>query len=320
MRKRLQAIMVVLGIITLCVTGCSSNKENAKSMNVASYDGFTNDIAYEQKAVVDSGDYTSSNSASMTETAEEATEAEVSDTSVEGEFEQKRIRRVYMQVETEYFDDTVEELDALCERLNGYVGNSELYNTTSNRRYSVVMRIPKDELDHFLDYTDTMGRMKIRNKTESMEDITLSYYDVYEHKKSLEVERDRILELMDKADSLEYVVSLEDKLSELRYQINSFESQLRRMDSQVTYSTVTMDIYEVTQITVDEEATVGERIASGITNSLAHIKDGFLNFFVWFISNLPNLVLLAVFGFVTVKIGRRVYNKKKAKNQDETKK
>lgn len=323
MKKRLQGMMVVLGILTLCVTGCSAKKDEAVSMKSSvSMNGFTNDVAYNQKAVDDSGEYTSSYSDSMVETEEVAVEADVSETSdvVEGEYEQKRIRTVYMQVETEYFDDTVEELDALCERLNGYIGNSELYNTTSNRRYSIVMRIPKDQLDHFLDYTDTMGRMKIRNKTESSEDISLTYYDSYEHKKSLEIERDRILELIEKADSLEYVVALEDKLSELRYQINSYESQLRRMDSQVSYSTVTMDIYEVTQITVDEESTVGERIASGITESLIHIKEGFLNFVVWFVSNLPNLVLLSVVAFIAVKIGRRVYRKTKAKKQDETKK
>lgn len=300
-----------LVILALGTAGCSAkkdmNKATTQEADNAAYDMADNGFA-------------------MTEAkAEEAPAAESGNSGQEVkqivDMEKKLIRTVKLGIETEYFDATVSELDQLCTNLHGYVGNSSLDNGTYNRTYAIEMRIPQENLDEFLNHVSTMGKMKIRYKTENTQDVTLDYFDSAEHKKSLEVERDRILQLIEQADSLEYVVSLEDKLSELRYMISSYESQLRRMDNQVSYSTVSIDIEEVKQITAEKDDTVGERIVSGLTRTLNEIKEAFLNFVVWFTTQFPRLVIYAIFIFFVVKIVRRVYrnSQKKYNKQDEPK-
>jgi len=233
--------------------------------------------------------------------------------------EKKLIRTARLGIETEYFDASVKELEQLCSELEGYIGNSSLDNQGQHRTYSLEMKIPQEHLDEFLNHVSEIGSMKIRYKHENTEDVTLEYFDAKEHKESLEVERERILKLIEQADSLEYVVSLEDKLSELRYRINSYESQLRHMDHQVTYSTVNIDIEEVQQITIEKNDTVGARIASGLKKTLTEIKEAFLNLLVWFVTKLPKLVIYGVVLFTVVKIGRKIYRKRKNKQENPVK-
>ncbi len=92
--------------------------------------------------------------------------------------------------------------------------------------------------------------------------------DLESHKKALVTEQDRLLELMEQAETVEDIITIEGRLSEVRYQIESMESQLRTYDNKVDYSTVYLYINEVRRYSPSEEAGVGERIKSGFLKSL----------------------------------------------------
>ena len=311
MKNAKRLIGVTLMILIICLSGCAS-KGNRKEM-------IENSVREESAAkddmfAMESGATEEYDSTEPAEAGENKTQA------AQINPEKKLIRTVSMGIETEYFDDTTNELNQLCRSLSGYVGNSSLNNVGSTRHYSIEMRIPQENLEAFLNHVSSMGKMKIRYKNEDTQDVTLDYFDTQEHKKSLEVERERILQLIDQADSLEYVVSLEDKLSELRYQISSYESQLRRMDNQVSYSTVNVEIDEVEQITVEKDDTLGQRISSGLSATLHSIKDSVLNFIVWFVTQLPRLIIFAVVIFICVRIYTKVYRKKNKKEEKKEEK
>ena len=315
-----------IGIVSLCIiigslAGCAGKKNSKTTSDTAasttSYEaGFQSNVSYEMNEEAMEMKETPTEPAISDDNGESIANTDTP-SEVAGEYEQKLIRTVYMSVETEHFDETVNQIDELLKQVGGYTGSSNLYNTSSNRQYSIEMRIPKDKLDTFLDHISDIGMMKIRNKSENSEDITLNYYDSVEHKKSLEIERDRILELIEQADTLEYVIDLENKLSELRYQISSYESQLRRMDSQVSYSTVTMDINEVKAITVEKDDSISQRIQSGFKNNITNVGNGIVNIFVWFVTTLPYLVLWAAGISIAVVIGRRIYKKTTKKEEKD---
>ena len=119
------------------------------------------------------------------------------------------------------------------------------------------------------------------NKQESVEDVTLSYADVESRKKTLLVEQERLWALLEKADTTEAIITLESRLSEIRYQLESYESQLRLMENQVSYSTVNLYVEEVILLTPTEEETVGSRIRRGFSENL----------FVMLISYSPVIIL-----------------------------
>ena len=126
------------------------------------------------------------------------------------------------------------------------------------------------------------------------------------------------MELLDEAETIEDIIALEGRLSEVRYQIESMESQLRTYDNQVNYSTVYLEIEEVNKITPVKEQSVGEKIVTGFTENLYDVGEGLLDFVIWFITHIPALIVWAVVILIIlliIKGIRKHHQKKKLKKQ-----
>lgn len=228
---------------------------------------------------------------------------------------QKLIKTVDMTVETKTYDDMLLALNQQIAACGGYVENMNSYNGSmysnyrSSRHTDMIIRIPAENLDTFLSEVSQMSNVVRRN--DSVENVTLAYVDLESHKEALQVEQDRLLELLEMAESVEDIITIEERLSNVRYQIESMESQLRTYDNQINYSTVNLKIEEVKELTPVEEETVWERISGGFMDSLRSVGDGFFECGIWLIVNSPILVVWAVIIIAALIIVRRWYGKRK---------
>ncbi len=225
----------------------------------------------------------------------------------------KLIRTIHLDVETDEFDTLLHKLKEQIQTLSGYIeqsdvsGHSIQYENSRRRAYMTV-RIPSTKLDQFVDSMETNAN--VTNKSETTTDITLKYSDLESRKKSLTIEQDRIWALLEKADTLEAVIALEERLSEIRYELESMESRLRLYDNQVDYSTVYVNISEVKVYTPTAPATIGERIQKGFTRNVEDLKDSAVDFIVWTASSIPFLIPLAILVMIAVIIIRKIRTKK----------
>ena len=173
----------------------------------------------------------------------------------------KIIKYVDMDVETLDFDELVSNINQQIKSLNGYVEKSRItgnsyYDSHSRRFAEIIARIPKDHLDDFVNTVNE--KANVISSNEYSENVTLKYYDIESHKKALEIEQERLFELIEEADNLENIITLESRLSNIRYQLQNYGTQLRTYDNLVDYSTVTLNLYEVERITpVEEEKQYG---------------------------------------------------------------
>ena len=99
------------------------------------------------------------------------------------------------------------------------------------------------------------------------------------------------------------MIYIEDRLANVRYQIESMESQLRTYDNRVNYATIYLNISEVVEYTpvVYEEPTTWDRMKDGFAEQLEDIADFFKNFAVWFVGHFIYLIFWAVVIFAIVK-------------------
>jgi hypothetical protein len=226
--------------------------------------------------------------------------------------ERKLIRNVHLSVETTEFTQLIDDISKTVSDLGGYLeasdisGNS-ISNVNSARYASLTARVPSDKLDQFVTLVSEQGN--VTNKSETTQDVTLQYSDIESRKKSLTIEQDRLWELMEQADSVDSIIALESRLSEIRYQLESFESQLRTYDNQVDYSTVTISIDEVRVLTPTAPDSVATRIQKGFRRNLEDTANGLVNFFVWFVSSLPSLIVWAIVIILAVLIIRLLCRK-----------
>ena len=241
----------------------------------------------------------------------------------------KLIRTVNLSVETREFDAVMGTLEQRVTDLGGYIERMETYNGSvyssyrSNRSASMTARIPAAQLNGFLNEVSEISN--VTRRSENVQDVTLEYVDMASHKKTLQAEHDRLLELMEQAESIEDIITIEERLSNVRYQIESMEAQLRTYDNKVDYSTVYLDVSEVQELTPVHEETLWERISGGFLEDLKGIGNGALEILVWLLVHIPTLVLwaLAVTLFVLwvrwyMKRSREKAEKKRAQTAGNT--
>lgn len=208
----------------------------------------------------------------------------------------KLIRTFNLDIETLEFDSFVASIKAEVNSLGGYIESSSTsgnsYNYSSSRYANFVCRVPSGKLDEFINTVGGLGN--ITYCYEDTEDVTLHYVDTEARIKSLQTEYDQLLELLAEAENIDTIILLQQRLTEVRYQLESYESQLRTYDNLVDYSTVNLSINEVKRITAPEQETVFERIRSDFSDNIYDIWVGAQDFFVWFVANIPYFLIWGV--------------------------
>ena len=178
------------------------------------------------------------------------------------------------------------------------------------------LSVETKEFDAFLaSVEEQVNALGGSNRNESVEDVTLTYVDMESRKKSLQTEMDRLQEFLEKAETLEDIITLEDRMSTVRYQLESMESQLRTYDNMVDYSTVHMNIQEVKELTpvIEEEETAWERFVNGFKESVEDVKDSFVEFVIWIGIHIPYFVVFVIFALIVALILKAIVrgNRKK---------
>ena len=224
--------------------------------------------------------------------------------------DRKLIRTISMEAETEDLTMLSDTLTARIAALGGYVESKNLRNGSAysgyyRRTLNMTVRIPADKADEFV--AQVSENSNIVSSTESIDDVTLQYVDTESHVKALETEQERLLDLLGKADNLKDILTLEERLTKVRYELERYASYLRTLDNQVTYATIHLSVTEVKEYTpvIEEEPTVWQRISKGFGRSLKDIGEGFTDFFVWFTVNSPYLLIWGVIITVIVLVLRR---------------
>jgi hypothetical protein len=216
----------------------------------------------------------------------------------------KLIRSVSISFDTEQFDDAVTLVEQKTSQTGGYIQSSELYDYSYGRSQEIVVRVPYEKVDEFLDGIDAYGT--ITHKSDSVEDVTLQYSDVETRIENLETQHQRLLELLEQAEDLEDIIILNDKLTSVETQLDSYQKQIRNYDNLVNYSTITFSIQEREYVIQTEDRTIWGRITSGLSETMYNIGTFFSNLLVWFVVSLPVLLIIAVFIAVIVLIIRAI--------------
>ena len=312
---------VIVSILCGSITGCGGNslsdsktKSDYESTEAA-YGAQTAGYGLQDNAVEEG---VSSNMDTYEESAELAEEKAASDSTgaqssaAKINDNQKIIKRYYYDYETETFDDAYSYLKELVNRYEGYISSSEIQGTVY-RTLNLTARIPADSSDEFAGQLGSLGT--VIRQSESAEDVTLQYTDTESRIASLKTEQERLNTLLEKADSLENIIALEERLTEVRYELENYESQKKLYDDLISYSTVNIVLEEVNYTVEVDDSSLLSRISTGLKTSLRNIRNGFTDFIVWLVVSLPYLVIWAVVILVIVKIIRRLIRRKRKKKE-----
>ena len=288
--RRIIALLVMACMLTGCGAVAMDSVENGMSGSTGSFDGI-----YEEFAPGDPG-----------------SGAQLSD--------QKLITTVEINAETEDLDALMPQLSDHIAQLGGYVEfqntyYGSAYSSYRHRSANMTIRIPADKLNDFLLHVE--GASNVISKQQSQDNVTLQYVDTESRMAALQAERDRLMELMEQAGDLSDLLKIEERLTDVLYDLESTTAQLRSLDNQVSYATVNLYIDEVKILTETQEQTVWQRIASGFGENLRNIGDDIVNFFVWLVTYSPQLIIIGGIIWLAVRTVCRAIKKRRAKKTEE---
>ena len=235
---------------------------------------------------------------------------------------EKIIYSADVTLETTGFDVTVGSILNLVEdKYKGYIESSSInganyYNISrgrvSTRSASYTIRVPSEHFNALMSELPTLGNVPYSHTYT--ENISARYYDTEARLTAYETQEQRLLEMLEIAETVEDIISIEEKLTELRYKIESLQSSLNNWDRQVSYSSIYLSVEEVEAYTPEAsvQPSYGEKLVGALEDGLSGFV-GFLgNAFIAFVGALPALAVLAA-AVAALVFGIRHRKRKKAK-------
>jgi hypothetical protein len=132
----------------------------------------------------------------------------------------------------------------------------------------VTVRVPAKSFDSMISRASALG--KVTASTISGEDVTWQYVDAKSRIRHAEAVEGRLLKLLERAQGVDEVLAIQDRLSQVQQQIEIDKGQLQQLDRMTEMSTVTVMLYE-------REASGKPR--EGFARAWADAREGFSQVF-----------------------------------------
>ncbi|MBE6992173.1 MAG: DUF4349 domain-containing protein [Ruminococcaceae bacterium] len=324
MKRKLLALLLASLVILSLLVGCGAGS----SQKSADYDMVVEESAGEYFSTSDSAPaepeapMAAPEEESIMSNSQSETGGDAINGGGEADLSEKIIYSMDAHIETMDFDGSIEKVSELLERFGGFVENSsvsgvDLYSRergyTVTRYADYTLRIPSENYGGMTESLSEIGN--VTNRSSYAENITTQFYDSQSRLNAYRTEEERLLSMLEKVEDVESMIVIEERLSEIRYQIENLETKLLNWQRQVDYSTVYLYIEEVAVLTEEKPIvrTYWEQVADSFTDSLQGIGRFFKQLLKGFVGALPVLVLLAVVAAVVLVIVKKINTKRKKK-------
>lgn len=186
---------------------------------------------------------------------------------------------------------------ALAVDLGGYVGATSAGDAGESA--TLTLRFPADRFDEALQRLRAMDGRIIAEATRE-EDVTSSIVDLQARIENLEVSEAQYRTLVERAEKVNDILSIQTRLDDVRGQIEQLKAQLEQLSNLASLSTLTVSLVppdapvERTAASWDAGDTVDQALAALVTVGQAIGTMG-----IWFgVVGLPILVVLVLLGAV----------------------
>lgn len=238
------------------------------------------------------------------------------------DFSEKIIYTAYAEIETTEFDESINAVSRLLTQYNGFIESSSVtgsnlqdsyYGYSSYRYASYTLRIPRENFSAVTSALSAVGNVTFLSNDAT--NITAQYTDSESRLAAYETEESRLLEILAKADTVEDMITVESRLSEVRYEMESLTSQLKNWDNQVYYSTVSLYIQEVEILTPTpvQELTYWQEVGQGLKSTVRWMANAGKTMFKLLIAALPLLLPVLVVVVIVILVRRKRGDRASAK-------
>ena len=236
----------------------------------------------------------------------------------------------YVSIQSTEYDATVTDIKALIAEYHCIVESADESNydsgwrdtayNTSARNFEWVIRVPSDS---FAELMDRMGTVHghVESKNQSTEDMTKRFRDNEGRIASLKVQEERLLSFMESAETISDMMEIEDRLSEVRYELEQLQNANNDIDFMARYSKLTVRVHEV----VDYDTagmSFGQRVVQAFSTSsstFVRVVQVLIILLIWLLPYLAIAAVVVLILFLTrdKRAAKRAVRKEKRRQKKE---
>jgi len=164
--------------------------------------------------------------------------------------EQKIIRSANLRYEVYNMDSSKLLIENLLKEYKGAVQSERQYSQTDRLYTYLTVRIPAEKFENFINALlngDDIRRLEEKNI--AARDVTEQFIDIETRLNTKREALKRYHVLLQKAETVSDMITVEDKIRRLQEEIESQEARLEYLSGQVEMSEVRINLYEVIKTT-----------------------------------------------------------------------
>ena len=217
------------------------------------------------------------------------------------------IRSGTMSMEVDSYDETEAKIKDIVRNFGGYLTNSNSkLNADGKKQGSITIRVSSDKFDGMIADLSKVG--KVMNQNISGKDVTEEYMDADARLKTQRELESRLLKLLEeKTAKLTDVVEVEQKLANVRENIEKTEGRMKYLKDQASYSTLTVAVYEPSMINTSTGGGFFYELGQAVKKGLS----GFTSVLAGLITIVIALLPLIIIALIIIYFVMRYLKKRK---------
>lgn len=205
------------------------------------------------------------------------------------------IKKAQLTLVVDKVDQAIQQVITLMRVQQGDVLNLQEQRPTepgSRQLASLTLRVPQQNLDNTLTELAKLGT--VRQQSQTAEDVSSQLVDFKARLRNLRRSEEMLLQIMGRSGSVGDVLKVSQQLSNVREMIEQIDAQLTNLQTQVAYSTITVEL-EQAGIGVPFQKPVGGILAdtwTTATRSMSGFTLGLGKLALWLLAYSPYIALL----------------------------
>jgi uncharacterized protein DUF4349 len=196
------------------------------------------------------------------------------------------------------FDSKLGDVQALVERQGGFISGSDAQaDPAANgqiRTGVITFMVPAAKFDDTIIQLRGMGKVVGLHATGN--DVSAQYVDLQARLGNEEAQRDAMLALLQRAQSVQDIIAVQNQLGQITGQIEQLKGQIQYIDHNTAYSTVTVNLMEAgapVQATSQDNWGFASALSDGAHNFVTTF-----NFIITGLGAIGPIVIVLGFGYL----------------------
>jgi len=227
----------------------------------------------------------------------------------EGELtERKIIKNGSLELLVKKVEETAKSISQIAIRFDGFVSSSNIYEVSQdNKAGYVTIRMPIINFDLVIEELKELA-IKVEKESIDARDVTEEFIDLEARLKNLEAQENQYLEIMKRAIKIEEILSVTDRLSNVRSQIERIEGQLKYLTDKIDMATISIKLTSEADVEVFGVKWRPLYILKQSFRRMLTSLTGYIDTIIALIFLLPSLILWIITISLILFVGYKIIN------------